>query len=217
MRPRTGLVFLVVLLAAWAQAAEQCAPASNQPAQPTAASDKPDDLAATLRTESLQTRIKTMQEWGFSLQELQLIRAYKRRMHAVREQLEDALQALAVTMYTEYEEPEQRKKAAQEAVERCRRLAEEDRRLQDELIERVGAKDDALKMAGLILLGAVDGGRRVMCEVSPGVAGGAQGAGLHIGPVARPRPGPPAWRWNNRARWMFRGRQPATPPAEQPQ
>lgn len=167
----------------------------------TSGNEAADNLAVVVREDTRRERIETMQEWGFSLQELQLIRAYKARMHRLKEQLDDALQTLAVVMYSRYEDPQQRLEAAQKALQRCQELQREDERLQQELIERVGAADDPVKMAGLILLGAVGGGRRTLCEVHVGVAGGAQATGGALpGPQLRHTLGGPprprrAWGW----------------------
>ncbi len=222
---------VVVLLVAVAMAAEQCP--SNAPeagtcsaqSDQTSPAQQPDDLAATVMQEARRKRLELFQEWGFTLQDLLVIRTYKARMHRIRDQLEDALQQLAVVMYTENEDPQVRKQTAEQIAERCRKLQEEDRKLQEELMERVGAKDDPLKLAGLMLMGCVDSGRRVLCEISPGVAGGAQGTGLPLarghelrqslgGPPQRPRR-PRAW-WHRRRPAFSQPSQPQQAPTQQP-
>jgi hypothetical protein len=166
--------------------ADEC-PSQAQPLTPPAATlgsgekgqgaelEPADSLAQVLRQETLQDRLEIAREWGFEPQQLLLIRAYKARMQRLHWEMTEALQQLAVVMYTPADDPGQRQAAARAAVERCRQLAEQDRQLQEELIERLGARDDPVKMAALMLLGAV-GQRRTVCEIRPGVAGGAQGA-----------------------------------------
>ena len=187
---------------------------------PTADTEPADNLATVVREDTRRERIETLQEWGFTLQDLQLIRAYKMRMHRLKEQLDDALQNLAVIMYSRYEDPKQREEVARAALEKCQAIQREDERLQQELIERIGAKDDPVKMAGLILLGAVYGGRRTMCEVHVGVAGGAQATGASLGGPQlrqtlggwRARP-PRPWRWWRHFPGARGPQQPAQPPA----
>ncbi len=210
-----GAVIYIVALAAAADGGNPARPANHEDCRQCAAEqdargaagDQPaDNLAAVLREDTRRERIQTLQEWGFTLQELQLIRAYKMRMHRLKEQLDEALQNLAVIMYSRYEDPKQRLEVARAALEKCQQIQREDERLQQELIDRVGARDDPVKMAGLILLGAVSGGRRTMCEVHVGVAGGAQATGGALpGPQLRHTLGGPPKPWRPRVwRWWWR-------------
>ncbi|MBC7289432.1 MAG: hypothetical protein H5T86_15595 [Armatimonadetes bacterium] len=139
-----------------------------------------DNLAAVIVGDAIREQIQTYRDWGFSPQDLRLIFTYKARMHQLRQQLDDALQKLAVVMYTRYEDPELRLKAAREAMAECRRVQQEDERLQQELIQKLGAENDPVKMAGLVLLGVASGGRRTLCQVKVGVAGGAQAIGSRV-------------------------------------
>jgi hypothetical protein len=193
---------VVVVIAGIASADEGCATCGKSEGQQVSSpttQPKPDDLGIVLKSEALGERIGTMQEWGFTAEDMRAIRIAKLRMLRLKQQLEDELQALAVAMYSKNDDPAARLEAAKQAVEKCKRIEQQDKQLQDELVRAVGAADDPVKMAGLILLGAVGGGRRTMCEVRPGVAGGAQDARPDLGKLGlRETLGPPRWLWMGR-------------------
>lgn len=194
MRVLTGLWIAGMLATPFCWAAEPCG-AQAQVAGDGLASQppsRPDNLAAVVAGEDLKQRFGPLEAWGFTQEDMKLIFWSKVQMHRLREQLEDQLQALAVAMYSESADPGEQQQAARDALDKYRSIEEQDRQLQEQLLQRLGAADDPVKLSGLILLGVYGSGRRSLCEVKPGVSGGAQGVGVGLqglglrGAIGRP-------------------------------
>ncbi|MCD6350588.1 MAG: hypothetical protein J7M26_00605, partial [Armatimonadetes bacterium] len=182
MRAGICIALAVFLLAVASYGAEQCQATAGdgQQCESGQSQQNPDNLALTIKQDAVKERLETLQAWGFTGSDLLLIRRYKAQMHRLREQMEDALQELAVQMYSDAPDPQEQAEVAQKIVEKISALQQQDRQLQQELIRQIGANSNPMKMAGLMLLGAVANGRRTMCEVKPGVSGGSQGPGIPL-------------------------------------
>ncbi len=173
-----ALAFAAAVLAAEGkQAAGGCdecvaAPQGAQAGQ-AAQEEQPDDLARTLAEEALKARRERAERWHLTQRDLWLIGRSRAHMHAIRRRVDDLLQELAVVMYDPQATDEERQQKAERIAAEIRRLQEADRQLQLQLIQQTGADKDPVKYAALMLMGAIDSGRRVMCQVKVGVAGGA--------------------------------------------
>ncbi len=182
MRVLTSLLVAGMVATTFCRAAEQCGAQAQVTGDGVAAqpAPQPDNLAAVVTGEALKQRFGPIEAWGFSQEDMRLIFWYKLQMHRLQAQLQDQLQTLAVAMYSEYADPADQQQAARDALDKYRQVEEQDRQLQEQLLQRLDAADDPVKLSGLILLGVYGNGRRSLCEVKPGVSGGAQGVGLGL-------------------------------------
>ena len=108
---------------------------------------------------------------------------------ALQEALRQEAAALSAALESSISAPEAARTAATRYIEaRKRTLAEMDK-LDDALIKQVGADSDPQKLAGLMIMGVVDNGVRLLCGIRNGVIGGAptgSDAAAHMGTGSAP-------------------------------
>ena len=134
------------------------------------------DIAGELSGGARQARAEFCRSVGFSERDMMAIFTTKFRIHRIQTELKTSLAAMAVAVLDAGDGDSEKLAAAERYVAERERLLAEQAGLEEALVRRVGADGDALKMAALMVLGAVDSGRRVTCAVNSEVSGGSGGS-----------------------------------------
>ena len=160
------------------------------------------DIGRETAHQTLKTRVEFADKCGLTPHQLAQVMRAKGRLGFVQHQLAQQTEALAVTLGSTAVTDEDKQAAVERYLAlRAQALAQYEA-VQQEIITAVGADSNPLAMGALIVLGAVDSGRRITCAVRSPVAGGA-GTDVHgeprdhglLGSFGPMRPGRPAGRF----------------------
>ena len=168
LRVLVSAVVLAVALSCTVYAEEASSESAEQPA----------DLGKVLAQQDLRARLEFAEGVGFTPEQLKTIFVTKHRIHKLQDDLRLSLTELAAALTSEGEDAEFKRQAADKYLAVKAEFDSEYAEVQEKLISDVGADDDPLKMAALMIVGAVDNGRRVTCAVQSAVSGGAS-PGVH--------------------------------------
>lgn len=171
MRRLMGVVLIVVVVGmfvvAVAVAEEQC----------DASGEKAVDVGKVLAEQDRRAKVDFGLGAGFTPQEIGEIFRTKHQIHRLQDELRSSLTVLAVALQSDAEGEEFRRQAAVDYLAAKAEFDTKYAQLQEQLIEKVGANDDPLKLGALMIYGALDNGRRITCGVQSAVSGGSsQGA-----------------------------------------
>ena len=194
MRRLMGVVLIIVMVGMFvvtvAVAEEQC----------DKSGDKVVDVGKVLAEQDHRAKVEFGLGAGFTHLELREIFTTKHQVHRLQEELRSSLTVLAVALQSEAEGEEFKRQAAVDYLAAKAEFDAKYAELQENLIEKVGANDDPLKLGALMIYGALDSGRRITCGVQSAVSGGSsqgtQGQGREEnlrgsfrGAVPKARPG----------------------------
>ncbi len=140
--------------------------------------EQPADLGKVLAQQDLRARLEFAEDVGFTPEQLKTIFMTKRQIHELQDELRLSLTELAVALTSEAEDAEFKRQAAEKYLAAKAEFDSKYAEVQEKLISDIGADTDPLKMAALMIMGAVDNGRRISCAVQSAVSGGAS-PGVH--------------------------------------
>ena len=130
------------------------------------------DIQKSARGAARKEKLEFAQEMGLTQEHMRTIFRTKGALHRMQEELRRDLEAMAVMLQGPGAEED--KLAAVEAyLSRREEILAKQAEMELKLLETIGAHDDPMKVAALMVMGVLDSGRRVLCSVHSGVAGGA--------------------------------------------
>ncbi len=168
LRVLVSMVVLALALSCIGYAEEGSSESGEQPA----------DLGKVLAQQDLKARLDFAEGVGFTPEHLKTIFVTKHQIHKLQNDVRLSLTELAVALTSEAEDAEFKRQAAEKYLKAKAEFDSEYAELQEKLISDIGADDDPLKMAALMIMGVVDSGRRITCAVQSAVSGGAS-PGVH--------------------------------------
>lgn len=168
-----GLLFALTLYG-WA-AGEQCQTA-------TASSSEADiDIGKETAYQTIKTRLEFAEKCGISQEQFVQVMRAKGKLHRIGHDLTQKAEALAIALGSDTIGDDEKKAAVEEYMKLRAETVAQYNAIQDEIIKTAGADTNPLAMGALIILGAVDSGKRVTCAIKSPVAGGA-GTDVHGAP-----------------------------------
>lgn len=136
------------------------------------------DIGRETAHQTLKTRVEFAEKCGLTPQQLGQVMRAKGRLGFLQHQLAQQTEALAVTLGSMAVTDEDKQAAVERYLASREQALAQYEAVQQEIIKAVGADSNPLAMGALIVLGAVDSGRRITCAVRSPVAGGA-GTDVH--------------------------------------
>jgi len=163
------------------------APAVSQPADQDEAARQQLALLKAEHVQLIEGWRALGEDLGFKpLDMLALVRAWDEKRQ-LQEALRQEAGVLSTALDSVVSAPERATEAAQHYLQVRQETLAKMEAIDQELIARVGADKDPRKLTGLMILGVIDNGVRLLCPIHNGVIGGAP-----IGAEAAARVGGPA-------------------------